>query len=109
MTRERYFGKPIRRREDFRYLTGRGTYTSEVRVPNPLHMKVVRSVYPHARIRRISTEATMRCPGVVTVLSAQAPLGIRHLDTPMTPNKMWIAMEAARVHPRSAQGEGSGV
>lgn len=72
MTRERYFGKPIRRREDFRYLTGHGTYTSDVRVPNPLHMKVVRSVYPHARIRRISTEA-------------------------------------ARVHPRSAQGEGSGV
>jgi len=67
----RWIGKPLRPREDLRFVRGQGQYLDDLRLPGMLHLVVVRSPYPHARIRRIHTEIALRVPGVVRVLTAQ--------------------------------------
>lgn len=49
----RYFGKPIRRNEDPRLLTGQALFTDDVHLPGMLHVAFVRSNYAHAWYRGI--------------------------------------------------------
>ena len=58
------------RREDTALLTGRGTYTGDVRVDDSLHAVFVRSSLPHGRLQPIDTHALEQAPGVVAVLTA---------------------------------------
>ncbi|MFF8808315.1 molybdopterin-dependent oxidoreductase [Streptomyces omiyaensis] len=57
-------------------VTGTARYTFDVEVPGLLHMKLLRSPHPHARILAIDTSAALRVPGVVAVLT--------HEDAPDT-------------------------
>ncbi len=63
----RYFGQRIKRSEDPRLLTGRGTYVDDVQPRGCLHAAVLRSLYAHARIRRIDTSRAKALPGVIAV------------------------------------------
>ena len=47
---ERPIGARVRRKEDPRFLTGRGLYTDDVRLPGTVHAAFVRSPHAHARI-----------------------------------------------------------
>jgi carbon-monoxide dehydrogenase large subunit len=67
----RYVGQPLRRREDVRFLRGRGQYVDDVAPPGTAWCAFVRSPHAHARIRKISTEAAARMPGVLLVLTAE--------------------------------------
>ena len=62
-------GQSVRRREDVRFLTGGGCYTSDLRLGDVLHMVVVRSPHAHARILRIDAEMARQAPGVVGVFT----------------------------------------
>ncbi|MFJ8294980.1 molybdopterin-dependent oxidoreductase [Streptomyces sp. NPDC094447] len=57
-------------------VTGTARYTFDVEVPGLLHMKLLRSPHPHARILSIDTAAALRVPGVHAVLT--------HEDAPAT-------------------------
>ncbi|MFE5973610.1 molybdopterin-dependent oxidoreductase [Streptomyces sp. NPDC056460] len=57
-------------------VTGTARYTFDVEVPGLLHMKLLRSPHPHARILAIDTSAALRVPGVHAVLT--------HEDAPAT-------------------------
>ena len=50
-------------------VTGTARYTFDVEVEGLLHLKLLRSPHPHARIRSIDTAEALRVPGVVTVLT----------------------------------------
>lgn len=65
-------GRSIKRVEDIRFLTGQGSYTSDVRLPgkSTLHAVFLRSPYPAARITQIAWERAGRVPGVVRILTA---------------------------------------
>jgi aerobic carbon-monoxide dehydrogenase large subunit len=67
-------GRSVRRTEDRRLLTGRGTYAADFRLPGMLHGAVLRSPHAHARLGAIRAHAALGLPGVVTVVSA-ADLG----------------------------------
>ncbi|MBI3457468.1 MAG: xanthine dehydrogenase family protein molybdopterin-binding subunit [Candidatus Rokubacteria bacterium] len=69
MTTETQVGRPIRRKEDLGLLTGRDPYVADLRIPDALHLAVVRSPHAHAEIRRIRTDAARRAPGVVGVFT----------------------------------------
>jgi carbon-monoxide dehydrogenase large subunit len=58
-------GQSLLRREDRPLLMGAGQYAGDVNLPGLLHVAVVRSVYPHARIRRVDLDGARRMPGVV--------------------------------------------
>jgi carbon-monoxide dehydrogenase large subunit len=62
-------GTPVRRREDFRFITGQGTYTDDLNRPGQLHAAIVRSPHAHARIRGIDTAAAREAPGVAAVFT----------------------------------------
>ena len=60
-------GAPVRRREDSKFLTGRGNYVSNLSFEGELHCAFVRSPHAHARVRRIATEKSAGAAGVVAV------------------------------------------
>src|SRR5256885_9699314 len=62
-------GDSIRRKEDDRFIRGRGNYLDDIALPGMLHMSIQRSPFAHARIRSISTDAAQAVPGVVAVVT----------------------------------------
>jgi len=67
----RLVGSPVRRTEDLRLVTGRGTYVDNIKIPGLLFLGVLRSPYPHARITRLDVSRVARAPGVLAVLTGQ--------------------------------------
>src|ERR687892_50421 len=63
-TVERLIGKSIKRREDPRFITGRGTYVDDVKLPGTTCAVFVRSPHAHARIRKIDTAAARGAPQI---------------------------------------------
>jgi aerobic carbon-monoxide dehydrogenase large subunit len=61
-------GQPVRRKEDFSLLTGRGSYGDDVAPPTLAHAVLVRSPHAHARIVQLDKTAALRTPGVLAVL-----------------------------------------
>ena len=61
-------GQPVRRKEDFRLLTGRGTFAEDVHLPELVHAVIVRSPHAHAHIASIHKSAALGSPGVLAVL-----------------------------------------
>jgi carbon-monoxide dehydrogenase large subunit len=62
-------GQPVRRKEDFRLLTGRGRYGDDIALSNPAYAAFVRSPHAHARIVSIDKAGALARPGVLAVLT----------------------------------------
>ncbi|MGI9306734.1 MAG: xanthine dehydrogenase family protein molybdopterin-binding subunit, partial [Gammaproteobacteria bacterium] len=60
-------GAPVKRREDLRFLTGRGNYTDDICRPNQAFAYILRSPVAHAKIKSINADAAKNAPGVVGV------------------------------------------
>jgi len=64
-------GDSIRRKEDDRFIRGRGNYVDDISLPGMLHMAILRSPYAHAKIKSIKTDAAQALPGVVAVVTGE--------------------------------------
>src|SRR6516165_2666121 len=62
-------GQPVRRKEDFRLLTGRGRFGDDIVLPRQAHASFVRSPHAHARIIAVNKMAALAAPGVLAVLT----------------------------------------
>lgn len=62
-------GKSVRRKEDFRFITGRGQYTDDIARPGQVYAAFVRSPHAHAAINHVETKAAAAMPGVLAVLT----------------------------------------
>jgi CO/xanthine dehydrogenase Mo-binding subunit len=71
MRRGPAIGASVRRKEDYRLLTGRGKYAADFRLPGMLHAVVLRSPHAHARLGAIRSGPALALPGVVAVITAQ--------------------------------------
>jgi len=69
--RSGFIGQKVERREDARFLTGRGQYTDDIVLPGQTHAYFMRSPYAHARITALDTTAAARAPGVVGILTGE--------------------------------------
>jgi len=69
-TGTRLFGAPEKRREDPRFITGRGQYVDDVKLPGMTHAAFVRSPHAHARLKRVDAAPARAVPGVVAVYTA---------------------------------------
>ncbi len=65
----KHIGKPLRRKEDRRLITGRTRWTDNITLPGLLHVAMVRSPVAHARITRVDVSAALDRPGVVAAFS----------------------------------------
>src|SRR5262249_2788218 len=62
-------GAAVRRKEDIRFITGKGQYTDDISRPGEARAVFVRSPHAHAKIKRIDTSAAASSPGVLGVLT----------------------------------------
>jgi aerobic carbon-monoxide dehydrogenase large subunit len=62
-------GARVKRREDPKLMRGLGQYVDDVRLPDTLHVEILRSPYAHAKIRSLELDAASQQPGVVAVVS----------------------------------------
>ncbi len=62
-------GDSIKRKEDDRFIRGRGNYLDDIALPGMLHMSIHRSPFAHAKIKSINTDAAQAVPGVVAVVT----------------------------------------
>jgi len=74
-------GQPLRRREDQRFLTGKGRYTDDTAPTDALAVLFVRSPHAHARLAGIDRAAALAAPGVAAIYTAEdtAADGLGHL------------------------------
>jgi carbon-monoxide dehydrogenase large subunit len=83
-TGEGWIGKPLKRREDHRLLTGAGAFVDDLTPPGCAHVALLRSPHAHARITQLEVEGARRAPGVLAVVTGK---DVAHLG-PMPVNRM---------------------
>ena len=66
-----YFGQPLLRREDNRFLKGKGKYTDDIVLANMTFAAFVRSTHAYAKINSIDTKQAKAMPGVLAVLTSE--------------------------------------
>ncbi|MGZ5385186.1 MAG: molybdopterin cofactor-binding domain-containing protein, partial [Acidimicrobiia bacterium] len=64
-------GHSVRRKEDGRFIQGRGNFLDDITLPGMLHMAILRSPIAHGRIRSIDTSAAQAMEGVVAVVTGE--------------------------------------
>ena len=64
-------GHSLKRREDDRFIQGKGNYVDDVKLPGMLYMDIVRSPYAYAKIKSINTEKALAIDGVITVITGK--------------------------------------
>jgi carbon-monoxide dehydrogenase large subunit len=62
-------GAAVRRKEDFRFITGRGQYTDDITRPNETQAYFLRSPHAHATINRIDLSKAKSMPGVLAIFT----------------------------------------
>jgi len=66
-----FIGAPVERREDLRFLRGRGQYVGDLAPDRLLHAVILRSAIAHGRIRAIDCAPALAVPGVRAVITAR--------------------------------------
>ncbi|MDH4065274.1 MAG: molybdopterin-dependent oxidoreductase, partial [Acidobacteriota bacterium] len=64
-------GVAMKRKEDPRFIQGKGHYVDDLSFPGMLYMAVVRSPYPHAELSNIDISEAMKVPGVKAVITGK--------------------------------------
>ncbi len=88
-------GHAVKRKEDPRFIQGRGNYVDDVNLPGMLYLDIVRSPYAHARITSINVEKAKALPGVAAVITGKdlEPLGLAWIPTLMNDKQMVLPTE----------------
>jgi aerobic carbon-monoxide dehydrogenase large subunit len=66
-----WLGRSVKRKEDDRFVVGRGNYIEDIKLPNMLHMAILRSPFAHAKINSIDTSRAAELRGVVAVVTGE--------------------------------------
>ncbi|MCW2775901.1 MAG: hypothetical protein JWN91_4227 [Nocardioides sp.] len=66
-------GRTVARKEDWRLVTGRGNYVSDLELPRMRHVAFLRSPYGHARIQNVDASAADAAPWVDAVFTGLTP------------------------------------
>ena len=64
-------GRPLRRKEDARLLTGQTQWTDNITLAGTLHMAIYRSPMAHAKIKSVDLSRALKMPGVHSAYSAE--------------------------------------
>jgi carbon-monoxide dehydrogenase large subunit len=64
-------GHRMKRKEDPRFIQGRGKFVDDVKLPHMVYMDIVRSPYAHAKILKIDASEALATPGVIAVITGE--------------------------------------
>ena len=63
-----WFGKPVRRNEDTKFVKGEALYVDDINM-ECAHVAILRSIFAHARIKKIDTSRAEALEGVLAVIT----------------------------------------
>jgi aerobic carbon-monoxide dehydrogenase large subunit len=88
-------GHRMKRKEDPRFIQGKGRYVDDIKLPNMLYMDIVRSPYAHAKIVNIDASAALEMEGVVAVITGKdlEAHGLHWMPTLMSDTQMVLPTE----------------
>jgi len=86
-------GHSVKRKEDGRFIQGKGNYVDDVHLPGMVFGQVVRSPYGHARIKSIRIDEAMKVPGALAVITGAdlAAAGLAWMPTLFHDQQMVLA------------------
>ena len=88
-------GHSIKRKEDPRFIRGKGTYVDDVQLPGMLYLDIVRSPHAHAKIVKIDTTNAMAVKGVLAVITGKdlEKYNLHWMPTLMSDTQMVLPVE----------------
>jgi carbon-monoxide dehydrogenase large subunit len=88
-------GHSVKRKEDPRFLRGKGNYIDDVKLPGMVYMDIVRSPYAHAKILNIDTSKALALPGVLAVITGKDldAAGLAWMPTLMSDKQMVLPVD----------------
>ncbi len=88
-------GHSIKRKEDARFIRGKGTYVDDIQLPGMVYMDIVRSPFAHAKIKKIDTSKATAVPGVAAVITGETLAGykLHWMPTLMSDTQMVLPVE----------------
>src|SRR5437588_1940510 len=83
-------GHSMKRKEDPRFIRGRGNYVDDIQLPGILYMDIVRCPFAHAKIKSIDTSKALKIPGVLAVIDGAtlAKYNLHWMPTLMSDTQM---------------------
>src|SRR2546423_79537 len=64
-------GQSVKRKEDARFLRGKGNYIDDIKLPGMLWLDIARAPYAHATIKNVNKEPALKVPGVAAVITGK--------------------------------------
>ncbi len=88
-------GRSVKRKEDPRFIRGKGNYVDDVKLPGMLYMDIVRSPYAHANIKNIDASKALALPGVLAVITGKdlEAAGLAWMPTLMSDKQMVLPVD----------------
>jgi len=88
-------GHSIKRKEDPRFIRGKGNYVDDIQLPGMLHMDIVRSPFAHAKIVKIDSSKALQIPGVLAVITGETlkQYNLHWMPTLMSDTQMVLPIE----------------
>jgi carbon-monoxide dehydrogenase large subunit len=88
-------GHSVARKEDPRFIRGRGRYVDDIVLPGMLYMDIVRSPYAHATIKSIDASKALAMPGVLAVITGKDldAAGLAWMPTLMSDKQMVLPVD----------------
>jgi len=88
-------GHSIKRKEDARFIRGKGTYVDDIQLPGMVYLDIVRSPYAHAKIKKIDSSKALTIPGVAAVITGEtlAKYNLHWMPTLMSDTQMVLPVE----------------
>ncbi|HEY6308325.1 MAG TPA: aerobic carbon-monoxide dehydrogenase large subunit [Candidatus Angelobacter sp.] len=86
-------GHSIKRKEDLRFIQGKGNYVDDVNLPGMVYGQLVRSPYAHARLKSVKTDKAKALPGVLAIITGEdlAKAGLAWMPTLSGDKQMVLA------------------
>jgi carbon-monoxide dehydrogenase large subunit len=70
-TSKKWVGTSVERKEDARFLTGKAEFVDDMKLKGMLYCAILRSTYPHAKLKKVDTSEALKLPGVVAVITGE--------------------------------------
>lgn len=97
-TRACGMGHSLKRKEDPRFLKGKGNYVDDIKLPGMVYLDIVRSQHAHARIKRINAEEALSLDGVLAVITGKdlEEAGLAWIPTIMSDQQMVLPVDTVK-------------
>jgi hypothetical protein len=94
----RGLGHSVRRKEDPRFIQGKGHYVDDIKLPGMLYLDIVRSPYAHAKIVKIDPTKALATPGVAAVVTGKDldKYGLAWMPTLMSDKQMVLPIDTVK-------------